>query len=84
MRQRLPLVSLLRSYLGRIVVADTFYTLALWCLDYTHTISSEIDVLLSGNMTGTIVLYLINRYTFFGYIIVQVLQIIPGRMTQDA
>ena len=57
---------------------------ALWCLDYTHTISSEINVLLSRNITGSFLLYLVNRYTFFGYIIVQVLQIVPGTMTREA
>lgn len=58
----------------------TIPSAALWCLDFVHTMSAELNWLASRRFTGTLTLYLLNRYTFFGYIKGQIVLIVPGTM----
>lgn len=54
---------------------------AVWFFDYLFTISREIDMLLSKTINVTVVLYLVNRYSFLGFILGQIISVVPGTMS---
>lgn len=59
-------------------------TEALWIIDHLFTFPREVDMLLSGKISITSVLYLVNRYSFLGFILGQLISIVPGTMSNKS
>ncbi|KAJ3806519.1 hypothetical protein F5876DRAFT_27214, partial [Lentinula aff. lateritia] len=54
---------------------------ALWTVDYIETLPTEFNSIWRKKSTGTSVLFLVNRYMFLLFIVMEVLQNFPGNGT---
>ena len=52
--------------------------LALWILDFIQTLPTEINVVWSRPLSGTALIFLVNRYSFLIYQCIQLFGEMPG------
>ncbi|EIM85378.1 uncharacterized protein STEHIDRAFT_111971 [Stereum hirsutum FP-91666 SS1] len=53
-------------------------SVALWLVDFFDTLTMEIEAAWKGRMTGTAIIFIVNRYAFAGNLIVQLVFQKPG------
>lgn len=58
-------------------------TPALWMFDLLQTLPMEISIVWSRKLTGTAVIFLLNRYIFGIYLIVAVVSESPGSVSDE-
>ncbi|EIM81702.1 uncharacterized protein STEHIDRAFT_115077 [Stereum hirsutum FP-91666 SS1] len=57
---------------------------ALWILDYLQTLPMEIEAIWMKKMSGSSLLFLLNRYLFIVYLVCQTISETPGTMSDEA
>lgn len=65
------------------IVALILSEQALWIIDFLQTLPMEIEAVWSRTLTGTKILFLLNRYSFALYLFGTLRIILPGAVSND-